>query len=112
MHFRVVQGKHGVDVVLVVVFPGVLAEGDQFSFGKIINPVFHSANSDPGHPADGMQAGPAMSLAPGAAHEIGIDFECVGIEIDLKYLVGQYVEVFLRAAVQAYCSTSVSSSIH
>ena len=85
----------------------MLADGDQLPLGKIINPVLYRAHSNPSHLADGMQAGPAMSLAPSTTHEIGIDFEGIGIEIDGKDFVWQYVEVFLRTAVQTQGSTSV-----
>ena len=90
----------------------MFTDRDQLPLGKVIDPVLHCTHGDPSHPADGMQAGPAVALAPGAAHEIGIDFECVWIKVNLKYLVRQYVEVFLGTAVQTQGSTSVRSSIH
>ena len=72
IHFRIIQRQHGIDVVLIVAFSCVLADGDQLPFGKVIDAILHRADCDTSHPADRVKAGPTETLAPSAAHEIGI----------------------------------------
>jgi hypothetical protein len=66
---------------------------------------------DSGIPHDGFHVGPAVSLAAGAADEIGVQFELRGIQRDLEDIVGQAEELLRGRTILSQSLTSVCSSI-
>ena len=78
--FRVVRGKQGVYIALVLSRSRMLMDRDQLPLFQLADPVLYSTHSNAQLAAHLLQTGPALSTVSRTADQVGIDLEGVHIQ--------------------------------